>query len=37
MLAAALFIDIKRAFDHVLKEQLFRKMIKLKIDGDLEI
>ena len=34
-LATALFIDIKRAFDHVSKTSLVKKMIKLGIDGDL--
>ena len=32
---AALFIDVKKAFDHVLKGQLFNQMIELGIDGDL--
>ena len=34
-LAAALFIDIKGAFDHVSKEYLLTQMVELGIDGDL--
>ena len=34
-LAAALFMDVKGAFDHVSKRQLLRQMIELGIDGDL--
>ena len=34
-LAAALFMDIKEAFDHVSKTKLVERMIKLGIDGDL--
>ncbi len=34
-LAAALFIDIKGAFNHVSKEQLLTRMIELRIDEDL--
>ena len=35
ILAGALFIDVKGAFDHVSKAQLLRHMINLGIDGDL--
>lgn len=35
MLAAAIFINIKKAFDYISKKQLFRQMIKLEIDNDL--
>lgn len=34
-LAAALFIDVKGAFDHVSKKSLVEKMIQLGIDGEL--
>ena len=34
-LAAALFMDVKEAFDHVSKRQLLTRMIELGIDGDL--
>ena len=34
-LAAALFMDVKRAFDHVSKGQLLRQMVELGIDGDI--
>ncbi len=34
-LAAALFMDVKGAFDHVSKGQLLTRMIELGIDGDL--
>ena len=34
-LAAALFMDVKGAFDHVSKAQLITRMIELGIDGDL--
>ena len=34
-LAAALFMDVKGAFDHVSKGQLFTRMIELGVDGDL--
>ena len=34
-LAAALFIDVKEAFDHVSKDQLPTRMIELGIDSDL--
>ncbi len=33
--AAALFMDVKGAFDHVSKDQLLTQMIELGIDGDL--
>ena len=32
-LAAALFVDVKRAFDHVSKTQLAARMLELEIDG----
>lgn len=35
MLMAALFIDIKEAFDHIIKMRLVEKMMKLGINGDL--
>lgn len=35
MLAGALFMDVKGAFDHVSKVELLRKMLDLGIDGDL--
>ncbi len=34
-LAAALFMDVKGAFDHVSKGQLLTRMIELGVDGDL--
>ena len=34
-LAAALFMDVKRAFDHILKNQLIAQMLELAIDRDL--
>ena len=34
-LAAAIFMDVMRAFDHVSKTSLVKRMIKLGIDGDL--
>ena len=34
-LAAALFMDVKGAFDHVSKGQLLTRMVELGIDGDL--
>ena len=34
-LAAALFMDVKGAFDHVSKTQLVARMLELEIDGDL--
>ena len=34
-LAAALFMDVKGAFDHVSKGQLLNRMIQLNIEGDL--
>ena len=34
-LAAALFMDVKGAFDHVSKPQLKGRMVELGIDGDL--
>ena len=34
-LAVALFMDVKGAFNHVLKSQLLRRMVELRIDGDL--
>lgn len=34
-LAAALFIDVKGAFDHISKGQLLKQMIELGVDGDL--
>ena len=34
-LVAALFMDIKEAFDHVSRRQLITWIIKLEIDGDL--
>ncbi len=34
-LVGALFIDVKEAFDHVLRSQLLKCMIELSIDGDL--
>lgn len=34
-LAAALFMDVKGAFDHVSKGQLLKRMLELGIDGDL--
>ena len=34
-LAVALFMDVKRAFNHVSKGQLLRRMVELGIDGDL--
>ena len=34
-LAAALFMDVKGAFDHVSKGQLIKRMIELEVDGDL--
>lgn len=34
-LVAALFIDVKEAFDHVSKSQLVARMLELGIDGDL--
>lgn len=34
-LAAALFKDVKGAFDHVSKSQLVAQMLELEIDGDL--
>ncbi len=34
-LVAALFMDVKGAFDHVSKGQLLRRMVELEIDGDL--
>ena len=34
-IAVVLFIDIKRVFDHVSKNQLFRQIIKLGINSDL--
>ncbi len=33
-LAAAFFMDVKGAFDHISKSQLFRQMVKLQIDDD---
>ncbi len=33
-LATALFMDIKRAFDHISKGQLLNRMIELDIDGE---
>lgn len=33
-LAAALFMDVKGAFDHVSKAQLVARMVELDIDGD---
>ena len=33
--AAALFIDVKNAFNHVSGKKLAEKMINLKVDGDL--
>lgn len=35
MLAGALFMDVKGAFDHVSKVDLFRKLLALGINGDL--
>ena len=35
MLAAAYFMDVKGAFDHISKGQLLNRMIELDIDGDL--
>ena len=35
MLAAALFVDVKGAFDHVSKTQLIARMLELEVDGDL--
>lgn len=34
---AAIFIDIKEAFDHILKGQLFTQIVELKIDKDFMI
>lgn len=34
-LAAALFMDVKRAFDNVSKAQLLKQMVELEINGDL--
>lgn len=34
-LAAALFMDVKGAFDHVSKTQLIARMLELGVDGDL--
>ena len=34
-LAAALFMNVKGAFDHVLKGQLFTRMIELGVDGNM--
>lgn len=34
-LAAALFMDVKGAFDHVSKGQLIKRMMELGVDGDL--
>lgn len=34
-LATALFMDIKRAYNHVSKTKLYKKMMKLGIDGNL--
>ena len=34
-IAGALFMDVKGAFDHVLRSQLLKRMIDLGIDGDL--
>lgn len=34
-LAAALFMDIKGASDHVSKDQLFGQMVELEIDDNL--
>ena len=34
-LAAALFMDVKGAFDNVSKGQLLNQMIKLEIDGNI--
>ena len=34
-LAAALFMDVKGAFDHVARNQLISRMVELDIDGDL--
>ncbi len=34
-LTATFFINLKGAFDHILKWQLIMRMIKLRIDGDL--
>ena len=33
-LAAALFMDVKGAFDHVSKDQLLKRMTEFRIDGD---
>ncbi len=35
MLAGALFMDVKGAFDHVSRGQLLKRMVELGIDGDL--
>lgn len=34
-LAAALFMDVKGAFDHVSKIQLIARMLELGVDGDI--
>lgn len=34
-LVTALFMDMKKAFDHISKEQFITHMIELGIDGDL--
>ncbi len=34
-LAAALFMDVKGAFDHVSRTRLAERMIELGVDGDL--
>ena len=36
-LAAALFMDVKGAFDHISKKQLLTQIIELKLDGGLVI
>ena len=33
--AAALFMDVKGGFNHVLKDQLIARMTKMGVDGDL--
>lgn len=34
-MATALFMDIKKAFDHMPKTKLVKKIMELDIDGDL--
>lgn len=35
IIAAALFMDVKKAFDHILKGQLIVKISKIGVDKDL--